>query len=124
MVGATRGTAKSEAFHARTTPAIERPGTAVVSSGQPRVPSRWEPKLDRTYRKALYKLLREVTDVADLDARFDAFIEDVRRAPADQRPYPDQVRDTLRGLSLRRDLALRLQERYEAARVGAARESA
>ena len=80
--------------------------------------------LDRTFRKALYKLAREVSDVDDLHARFDAFIEDVRLAPPDQRPYPDQVRDTLRGLSLRRDLALQLQRRYEDARVGGARGSA
>ena len=82
------------------------------------------PTLDRTFRKALYKLVREVSDVADLDARFDAFIEDVRQAPPEVRPYPDQVRDTLRGLSLRRDLALQLQRRYEDAHVGRVRQPA
>ena len=60
----------------------------------------------------------------DLHTRFDAFIEDVRQAPPDQRPYPDQVRDTLRGLSLRRDLALELQRRYEDAHVGRMRQPA
>ena len=82
------------------------------------------PTLDRTFRKALYKLVREVSDVDDLNARFDAFIEDVRRVPPAVRPYPDQVRDTLRGLSLRRDLALQLQRRYEDARVGAGSQTA
>ena len=82
------------------------------------------PTLDRTFRKALYKLVREVSDVEDLNVRFDAFIEDVRRAPPAVRPYPDQVRDTLRGLSLRRDLALQLQRRYEDARVGAGSQTA
>ena len=68
--------------------------------------------------------MREVSDVDDLNARFDAFIEDVRQGPPDIRPYPDQVLDTLRGLSLRRDLALQLQRRYEDARVGVTREPA
>lgn len=97
----------------------------MVSS--PRVPSDEASRsrtLDRTFRKALYKLVREVSDVADLDARFDAFIEDVRQAPPEVRPYPDQVRDTLRGLSLRRDLALQLQRRYEDAHVGRVRQPA
>ena len=104
---------------------IEPVRRAVVSS--PRVPSdeaQRSPTLDRTFRKALYKLVREVSDVADLDARFDAFIEDVRQAPPEVRPYPDQVRDTLRGLSLRRDLALQLQRRYEDAHVGRVRQPA
>ncbi|MCY3655234.1 MAG: hypothetical protein OXG95_01305 [Chloroflexi bacterium] len=48
----------------------------------------------------------------------------MRQAPPDQRPYPDQVRDTLRGLSLRRDLALDLQRRYEDAHVGRVRQPA
>ncbi|MDE2695051.1 MAG: hypothetical protein OXH97_00850 [Chloroflexota bacterium] len=48
----------------------------------------------------------------------------MRQAPPDQRPYPDQVRDTLRGLSLRRDLALALQRRYEDAHVGRVRQPA
>ncbi len=88
------------------------------------MPSPRSPTLDRSYRKALFKLVREVSDVDDLNARFDAFIEDVRQGPPDIRPYPDQVLDTLRGLSLRRDLALQLQRRYEDARVGVTREPA
>ena len=91
---------------------------------QPGVPSPRSPTLDRTYRKALFKLLREVSDVDDLNARFDAFIEDVRQGPPDIRPYPDQVCDTLRGLSLRHDLALQLQRRYEDAHVGRPRQPA
>ena len=66
-------------------------------------------------------MLREASDLDDLTARFDAFVERVRAAPPEARPYPDEVLDTLRGLNLRRDLALRLRRRYEDARVGLAR---
>ena len=83
-----------------------------------------ERTLDRNYRKALFKLLREVSDLDDLYARFDMFIEDVRQGPPGIRPYPDQVHDTLRGLSLRSDLALQLQRRYEDAHVGRAHRTA
>ena len=79
-----------------------------------------ERTLDRRFRKALFTLTREAADREDLYARFDAFIADVRAAPPDQRPYPDEVLDVVRGLSLRRDLALQLQRRYADARVGRA----
>ena len=74
--------------------------------------------MERRFRKALFEIAREATSREDLDARFDDFIDDVREAPSGIRPYADEVRDVLRGLSLRSDLALDLQRRYEAARVG------
>ena len=77
--------------------------------------------LDRRFRKALFTLAREAADREDLSARFDAFIADVRTVPPGDRPYSDEVHDILRGLSLRLDLALQLQRRYDDARVGRAR---
>ena len=83
-----------------------------------------EHPLDRRFRKALFTLAREAADVEDLRARFDAFIEDVRTSPPGDRPYSDEVRDILRGLSLRLDLTLQLQRRYDQARVGLGRQPA
>lgn len=77
--------------------------------------------MDRGWRKALFAMLREASDLDDLLARFDDFTGQVCTAPSEARPYPGEVLDTLRGLGLRSDLAARLQRRYEDARTGLAR---
>lgn len=48
----------------------------------------------------------------------------MRTSPPGDRPYSDEVRDILRGLSLRLDLTLQLQRRYDQARVGLGRQPA
>ena len=80
--------------------------------------------MERRFRKALFALAREAADADDLRTRFDAFIEEVRRAPAHERPYAGGVRDTLEALSLRRHLVDELHDRYQDARVGLGRRPA
>lgn len=77
--------------------------------------------MDRGWRKALFAMLREASDLDDLLARFDDFTGQVCAAPPEARPYPGEVLDTLLGLGLRPGLAARLQRRYEDARTGLAR---
>lgn len=74
--------------------------------------------MQRRFRKQLFAIAREAQDERDLQRRFAAFIEVVRAAPVDERPYAVEVRDTLRALSLRRDLAEALHRTYDDARVG------
>jgi hypothetical protein len=80
--------------------------------------------VERRFRKALFAIARDASDVADLRARFDAFIEGVRDEPPGLRPYPDEVRDTLQALSFRPELATELHRRYLDARVGRERQPA
>lgn len=74
--------------------------------------------MDRRFRKALFALAREASDAPDLRERFDAFIAEVRSHPAQVRPYPDEVRDTLLALSFRPEVADDLHRRYRDARIG------
>ncbi len=74
--------------------------------------------MERRFRKALFALARETSDASDLRARFDEFIAEVRAHPAQVRPYPDEVRDTLLALSFRPEVAADLHRRYRDARVG------
>ena len=76
--------------------------------------------MQRRFRKQLFALVREARDERDLHRRFEAFMDGVLAVPPAERPYADEVRDTLRGLSLRKDLADDLHRRYDAARLGRA----
>ena len=74
--------------------------------------------MERRFRKALFALAREAGSASDLRDGFDAFIAEVRTHPAQNRPYADEVRDTLLALSFRPEIAADLHRRYRDARVG------
>lgn len=76
--------------------------------------------MERRFRRALFALAGEAEDPPDLRERFGAFVDAVRASPPEQRPYPDEVLDTLLALGLRPPLAAELHRRYREARLGLA----